>query len=443
MVTPPYLADLFGAAVVLLLLGASLQMDVQTPGHKRFSWLLATAAALQALDAGAWLLANADSAAARLAQGALNVLLPLLEAIFGALWLAYTDAWTQGSDKPAHRRLSFAAAPIALLAAFLSANAIFAWLPTDAAIGVRAAVYLVPDALLLLYGLGAMLLTLVRAASGRDRATARRMRRTSLYLLFPIAAVLLQYTYPAISLLWPVASLGLLIIFIRIQQRRATEQQLAMVTQEQRSATLENELTQNRVAIMLSQIQPHFLYNALTTIVDLCDTDAQLAKRATIAFSQYLRANMDSLKLNKPVPFAVERTHIENYLWLEKLRFGEELTIRWDVAASDFVLPALSVQPLVENAVKYGVGKKPGGGTVTIKTRETPFGYLVTVHDDGVGFDPSVKPADGRSHVGIDSVRSRLHYQCGGALTVESVPGVGTTATITLLKERKQEETTA
>lgn len=443
MSTPPYLANLFGAAVALLLYAANRTLRVETAGNRRFSGLLLAAAALQALDTAHALLMGADVPAARGWLVAAALLTALCEGIFGALWLMYTDAWTMGNGQSVHSRLWYAAAPVLPLAAFLLLNAFTDWLPADGGAGWRGALYLVPDALLLLYALAAVGLTLYRAAHGRDRATARRMRRTSLYLLFPIAALLLQYAYPSVSLLWPVTTLGLLVIFIRIQQRRANEQQLAMVTQEQRSATLENELTQNRVAIMLSQIQPHFLYNALTTIVDLCDTDAQLAKRATIAFSQYLRANMDSLKLSRPVPFAVERKHIENYLWLEKLRFGDELTVQWDVAASDFSLPALSVQPLVENAVKYGVGKKPGGGTVTIKTRETPFVYLVTVHDDGVGFDPLVKPADGRSHVGIDSVRSRLHYQCGGALTVESVPGEGTTATITLLKERKQEGATA
>ena len=232
-------------------------------------------------------------------------------------------------------------------------------------------------------------------------------------------------------------SIALLMVYMNIQQQRTAAQQLSTARQEQLTAALESELMQNRISIMLSQIQPHFLYNSLTTIVDLCDTDAQLAKRATIAFSQYLRGNMDSLRQTMPVPFPVEQKHIENYLWLEKLRFGDELTIVWDVQVTDFKLPSLSVQPLVENAVKYGVGKKPDGGTVTIRTREFPYVYTVSVEDDGVGYNMQERQPDGRTHIGIDNVRSRLHYMCGGALTIQSEAGKGTVATITLLKEER------
>ncbi|WP_392887390.1 sensor histidine kinase [Eubacterium limosum] len=201
-----------------------------------------------------------------------------------------------------------------------------------------------------------------------------------------------------------------------------------------KTQALEKELVQNRIAIMLSQIQPHFLFNALTAIKQLCAIDPVKAEEAIGQFAGFLRGNLDSLSHTGAISFEKELTHIENYLSLEKMRFGKRLNIAYNIDVSDFSLPPLTVQPLVENAVRYGVTKKPSGGTVTLSTRETEDAVILTISDDGVGFDPSVKKDDGRSHIGIDNVRSRLENQCGGRLTVTTEPGSGTTATIILPK---------
>ena len=100
-----------------------------------------------------------------------------------------------------------------------------------------------------------------------------------------------------------------------------------------------------------------------------------------------------------------------------------------------FRLPPLTLQPLVENAVRHGVTKKKGGGTVTISTRETASTYLVTVHDTGNGFDPEHYTDDGKVHIGIRNVRERLERMVGGTLTIESTPETGTTATILIPKK--------
>ena len=198
---------------------------------------------------------------------------------------------------------------------------------------------------------------------------------------------------------------------------------------------LQHELTQSRISIMLSQIQPHFLYNSLNSIGYLCEQDPPAAKTAVDNFAAYLRGNLDSLKRTKPVPFEKELEHVRIYLSLEKMRFDEELNLVWNIAATDFLIPALTVQPLVENAVKYGVGKKVGGGTVTISSAEYPDRFAVVISDDGVGYDPTVTQADGRTHIGIDNVGSRLASMVGGSLKIESEQNKGTTATITIPKE--------
>lgn len=200
---------------------------------------------------------------------------------------------------------------------------------------------------------------------------------------------------------------------------------------------LENELLQARISIMLSQIQPHFLYNALGVIYHLCDKNPQAAKKATADFSQYLRMNLDSLKLEAPVAFETELEHVQIYLSLEKMRFEENLNIVYDIRAKGFLIPALTVQPLVENAVKYGVGKAPHGGTITIAAKENKSSYQVIVSDDGTGFDPYAKQEDGRTHTGITNVKERLWSMIGATLEVKSEPGAGTTAIITVPKKGK------
>ena len=185
---------------------------------------------------------------------------------------------------------------------------------------------------------------------------------------------------------------------------------------------------------------PHFMYNALTSIAMMCELDPEKAQEATVIFADYLRGNMDSLKQKAPVPFSVELEHLKKYVYIEQLRFADKLKVEYDIGPTSFSLPQLSVQPLVENAVKHGVGMKKGGGTVTIATRENETSYEVIVSDNGVGFDVAAADqirmtrSDGRSHVGMENTRKRLHDQCNADVIITSVVGEGTTARIVIPK---------
>ena len=205
----------------------------------------------------------------------------------------------------------------------------------------------------------------------------------------------------------------------------------------------ERKLAESRISIMLSQIQPHFLYNALAVIARLCDKDPAEAKKATISFSIYLRANMNLLERTEPIPFENELNHTIGFMNLEKAMYGEALNVIYDIQTKNFSLPALTVQPIVENAVKHGIGKKEGGGTITISTKETDSGYLVIITDDGAGFYPEKTDDDGQQHIGINNVRLRLSAQCGGSLEIKSKPSAGTTATIIIPKNGNHTETQA
>ena len=221
--------------------------------------------------------------------------------------------------------------------------------------------------------------------------------------------------------------------------RDLRKQYLASIRYQQ----MQKELYEAKVSVMVSQIQPHFMYNALTSIAMMCKIDPDTAQEATVTFAKYLRGNMDSLKRTNPIPFDQELEHLKKYLYIEKLRFGKKLNVAYDIQTTDFVLPQLSIQPLVENAVKHGVGMKKKGGTVTIATRETEKAYEVIVSDDGVGFDVNApQKEDGRSHVGMENTRRRLKEMCGGEVNIESTIGEGTVATVRLPKEDQKNEDT-
>ena len=223
-----------------------------------------------------------------------------------------------------------------------------------------------------------------------------------------------------------------------------TKENIRLAGEKERT---EKELYEAQVSVMVSQIQPHFMYNALTSIAMMCTIDPDVAQEATVTFADYLRGNMDSLKQKEPVPFEIELEHLKKYIYIEQLRFGKKLNIEYDIQTTTFKLPLLSIQPLVENAVKHGVGMKKEGGTVTIATRETDTTYEVIVSDDGVGFDAEeVKnrqksKSDGRSHVGMENIKKRLHDQCGADVVIKSVVGEGTTAKVIIPKVTDSKDT--
>ena len=245
------------------------------------------------------------------------------------------------------------------------------------------------------------------------------------YLISPVIGIIIQALFYGITLVNVAATLTVLLIYIGIQ----TEQ----------TKDLEVELAESRMAVMLSQIQPHFLYNTLATIETFCYKDGEKAAELVREFADYLRDNMDSLEQKNPVSFTREIEHTKTYLKIEKQRFGERLNIVYDFEVTDFRLPILTVQPIVENAVRHGILKKQSGGTVSIATRAAPEGVTIVIYDDGVGFDMAEHGAqqDERSHVGIENVRERLLSQCGGKLTVESARDKGTVCKILIPAEAK------
>ena len=214
---------------------------------------------------------------------------------------------------------------------------------------------------------------------------------------------------------------------------KAKELEMQRSRLEAEKNSMEAELKERRIAIMLSQIRPHFIYNTLGTIERMCRKDPEKAFDLVRNFSLYLRGNFSELDSVTPIRFAEELKHVEHYANIEKVRFPD-MQIEYDVKTTDFVLPALSVQPLVENAIKHGLMRLETGGTVVIRSYETPTHFCVEVTDDGAGFDASL-PIEEKKHVGLRNIRGRLKDMVNGELLIESKLDAGTKAMIMIPKE--------
>ena len=247
----------------------------------------------------------------------------------------------------------------------------------------------------------------------------KRLRMISAIVLF--MAILLDMSGLGATMVWraPWSKIVFLILFV-VYIVAAGNAVISNYRTSLRAKKLERELEDSRIAIMLSQIKPHFLYNVLNTIYHLYRKEPEMAQEAVSDFAEYLRSNMTSIEKNEPIPFNAEYQHIQKYLSLERIRFRERLNVIYDVEETNFKLPPLTVEPLVENAVKHGITKKRGGGTVTISTRREGEVIKITVADNGVGFDPETYMEDGKPHVGIRNVRERLQKMVGGSLTIQS-----------------------
>ena len=183
-----------------------------------------------------------------------------------------------------------------------------------------------------------------------------------------------------------------------------------------------------RIQIMMTQIQPHFLFNALNTIRALYAKDSPLAERTLEDFSTYLRQNLESLSQTDLIPVSKELEHTRLYAQIEKQRFPN-VQVEYRIEDTQFEVPALTIQPLVENAIRHGVRSREDG-LVIVSTACEAGGHRVTVTDNGAGFDPKQQLSTEELHIGIRNVKERVEKMCGGELILTSEIGKGTTVTM-------------
>lgn len=215
--------------------------------------------------------------------------------------------------------------------------------------------------------------------------------------------------------------------------------------QEKEIKELEDALRMSRIRVFTGQMQPHFLYNALGSIQEIVLDDPEYASELIGDFTTHLRSSIRAMSSDEPVPFPQELENIHAYVNIEKMRFGDKLKVEYDIGVSDFAILPLSIQPLVENAIRHGVYERgPRGGTVTIRSRETPGAWVVEVADDGVGFDTKVlrrEVEEGRrDSTGLKNLMFRLDKVMHAGVEIESTPGVGTRVIVTIPKGEPKSE---
>ena len=185
----------------------------------------------------------------------------------------------------------------------------------------------------------------------------------------------------------------------------------------------ESEYTEtNERQRIIRQINPHFVFNTLATIRIITKINADLAYDMIYDFSKYLRAVFQSLTNPGYISFKEETDYIISYTNLQRIRFGNNIMLHFNFEETDFILPPLTLQPLVENAIIHGLKKGKVKGTVSIRSYKGLGEYIVEVEDDGVGFDVENSLRDG----GLQRVEYQLREMKGGNLEIKSAIGGGT-----------------
>lgn len=245
----------------------------------------------------------------------------------------------------------------------------------------------------------------------------------SLYCILPFISIIAQNNMPGYAIAYATLLIAIEILFLFLN----VEKNIKLREEEEK-------LKDANVKIMVSQIRPHFVYNTLSSISTLIAIDPDKAQKALDEFTDYLRMNISTLTETKLIAFEDELKHIKTYVDLEKMRFNERVNVNYDIQVSNFNIPPLSIQPLVENAIKHGILKKIEGGTVNLKTYEDESDIFIEISDDGIGFDMNEVDFKGNKHIGLNNVNHRLTKMCQGEMMFKSVPQKGTTVVIRLKK---------
>lgn len=269
---------------------------------------------------------------------------------------------------------------------------------------------------------GAVGLMLILLCEEREKRERRKVPFLAVPLAVGVLADLFCYYYRGNSsgLLFTLAALLCGVIFTGCSMVKYDIQR-------------EKELADSRLTTMMSQIRPHFIYNTLGSVEQLCELQPEKAAELVHEFSLYLRGNFRELDNPAPIRLSQEIEHTRYYANIEKVRFPD-IQVEFQIESTDFLLPALSVQPLVENAVKHGLMPLPRGGRILVRSFETEESFCVSVEDDGVGFIPGAYTEG----LGLKNIRGRLEAMCGGSLEIQSAPGKGCRICLSIPKEEKR-----
>ncbi len=287
--------------------------------------------------------------------------------------------------------------------------------------------YITPDAQLhlgpayplLVAPIPAMLLLIAAGVVRRRNKLSRQYYHAFLICLVPVTIVMTVHMFVPVFLLINVGLTISAFSMYRIIESDSVEQSLRQ----------QREIANQRAKIAVLQMRPHFIHNTIASIYYLCDEDPKKAQQVTKDFNAYLRKNFHAIVKDEAIPFTEELEHARAYLAVEQAQYEDNLIVSYDVPHTLFRIPPLTLQPLVENAVKHGMNPDSCPLRIWIQTRETDSGSQIVVEDDGLGFDPAIAD-DPRTT--LANVRQRLAAMCNGKLEFEPREGGGTVARVTI-----------
>ncbi len=255
-----------------------------------------------------------------------------------------------------------------------------------------------------------------------------------IYLLLPLIATIVQTFVYGLSLTNMTSAITTLLLFV-VHEVDKSER---LIEKEKEVARQKEQLSETKVSLMMSKIHPHFISNTLLTIQGLYHMNIDDADRIMNTFIRYLQQSFSNISVNVPVDFSMDLEHAKNYTDISLARWPD-MTIEYNIECVDFKIPYLTLQPLIENAVRHGLMPLEEGGKITVSTYEDDAYNYISIVDNGVGFDInnpiSHQFKNDRAHIGLSNVKDRIKIMSHGTLEIDSVIDKGTTILIKLPKE--------
>jgi len=285
--------------------------------------------------------------------------------------------------------------------------------------------FLLPSILILFLNLSAA----IRRRKLLSRKAFLAFLISILSIMASLTAQLFIDVFPFIGISYVISALAMYSIILSDQIEQDLRRQREIAMQQQEIARQQREIAHERAKVMVLQMRPHFIYNTLMSIYSLCRTDPAKARQITMDFTNYLRRNFNAVASGSTVPFSTELEHTRAYLAVEQAQYDDMLAVEYDTPDTQFRLPPLTLQPIVENAVKHGMDPDSGPLHIRIRTQHTDSCTSIIVEDSGPGFDPSIKI---KPHTTLANIRQRLEMMCGGSLAFTAGENGGAVATVTI-----------
>ena len=253
----------------------------------------------------------------------------------------------------------------------------------------------------------------------RRKKLSKKVFIALLVYLLPTAIFIIIYMFAAIDVLvtfWMVlCAMTMFSLILTDNVEKYLQQQRKIASQH--------------ASVMVLQMRPHFIYNTMMGIYYLCDQDPKKAKQVTLDFTTYLRKNFVAIASEDTIPFSAELEHTRAYLAIEQAQFEDSLFVSFDTPHTMFRVPPLTLQPIVENAVKHGMKSSSEPIHISVVTRQTNTASEIIVEDDGIGFD---LVDDNEPHIALNNIRERLELMCKGKLIIVPREGGGISVKVTI-----------